>query len=229
MALVLLLTHCRLCLFPVAATGHKRLSFWRLLLYGLLACTSLRHDTSRLCHAPTLSRLPSLLWCKICATLSFVCSLLGCCSATKAKKIQHTHTHSLKYLKNKNNIKEQKERSGGRERGSGACRGKYLIKQRHVVGGRFRRHFLHMQRRLCCLLHLLPPHLFFCDYGFWFSFVCLASRLPPLLASSCQCWQTMRRAATLKVSFGAQRVASRCKYANCMNLFLLLPRFHFRF
>lgn len=119
-----------------------------------------------------------------------------------------THTHSLKYLKNKNNIKEQKERSGGRERGS-ACRGKYLIKQRHVVGGRFRRHFLHMQRRLCCLLHLLPPRLFFCDCGFWFSFVCLASRLPPLLASSCQCWQTMRRAATLKVSFGAQRVASR--------------------
>lgn len=93
--------------------------------------------------------------------------------------------------------------------GSGACRGKYLIKQRHVVGGRFRRHFLHMQRRLCCLLHLLPPRLFFCDCGFWFSFVCLASRLPPLLASSCQCWQTMRRAATLKVSFGAQRVASR--------------------
>lgn len=94
-------------------------------------------------------------------------------------------------------------------RGGSACRGKYLIKQRHVVGGRFRRHFLHMQRRLCCLLHLLPPRLFFCDCGFWFSFVCLASRLPPLLASSCQCWQTMRRAATLKVSFGAQRVASR--------------------
>lgn len=84
----------------------KRLLFWRLLLYGLLACTSLRHDTTRLCHAqrprPFLS---VLVWCKICATLSFVCSLFGLLLGNRSQKKScntrtHTHTHrrSLKYF-----------------------------------------------------------------------------------------------------------------------------------
>lgn len=159
---LVLLTRCRLCRFPVAATGHKRLSFWRLLLYGLLACTSLRHDTSRLCHAPTLSRLPRPLLLCCGAKFVLLCLLyvhFWAAARQQKPKKKPTHTHTQpKIFKKIKIIKKRRERRG-QGVGGGGCRGKYLIKQRHVVGGRFRRHFLHMQRRLCCLLHLLPRPL----------------------------------------------------------------------